>query len=133
MFVIENNGYAYSTPAREQFAAGTELWRRAAGYGIEGFALDCTGDVREVARTLAATIDKVRTTGRPVLIEAQVLRLRGHAAYDTCDYIEQFYGPEQGYVYTHASLPLVRGALERSKTYIWEKISLVHWHTGSEL
>ena len=87
IFVIENNGYAYSTPVSEQYAGGTELWRRAAGYGIEGFALDAT-DVETVTRTLAATIDKVRQTSRPVLIEAHTLRLRGHAAYDTCDYLK---------------------------------------------
>jgi 2-oxoisovalerate dehydrogenase E1 component len=88
LFVIENNGYAYSTPAHEQFAAGTELWRRAAGYGIESLALDCTSDVGHVTRTLEAAIDKVRATSRPMLIEAHVLRLRGHAAYDTCDYLK---------------------------------------------
>ncbi|PTX97711.1 alpha-ketoacid dehydrogenase subunit alpha/beta [Opitutus sp. ER46] len=86
VFVIENNGYAYSTPVCEQFAAGTELWRRAAGYGIEGFAADAT-DPEAWACTLAATIEKVRATSRPVLIEAHTLRLRGHAAYDTCDYL----------------------------------------------
>src|ERR1019366_8062426 len=42
IFVIENNRYAYSTPVSEQFAAGTQLWQRAAGYGMEGFALDTT-------------------------------------------------------------------------------------------
>ena len=86
IFVIENNRYAYSTPLPEQFAAGTELWRRAAGYGMEGFTLDAT-DVESCTRTLAATLAKVRKTSRPVLIEAQTLRLRGHAAYDTCDYM----------------------------------------------
>jgi 2-oxoisovalerate dehydrogenase E1 component len=86
LFVIENNRYAYSTPVSEQFAAGTELWRRAAGYGMEGFALDAT-DVEGCARTLAATIEKVRLSSRPVLVEAHTLRLRGHAAYDTCDYL----------------------------------------------
>jgi len=88
LFVIENNRYAYSTPVSEQFAAGTELWRRAAGYGIEGFALDATGDVAATANTLAAVIEKVRATSRPVLIEVHTLRLRGHAAYDTCDYLQ---------------------------------------------
>jgi 2-oxoisovalerate dehydrogenase E1 component len=87
LFVIENNGYAYSTPTCEQFAAGTELWKRAAGYGIESFTLDCTTDIAHVTRTLSSTIEKVRSTGRPMLIEAKVLRLRGHAAYDTCDYL----------------------------------------------
>jgi 2-oxoisovalerate dehydrogenase E1 component len=86
VFIVENNRYAYSTPVSEQYA-GAELYQRAAGYGIEGFALDCTTDVPAILRTLAATIAKVRATSRPVLIEAHTLRLRGHAAYDTCDYL----------------------------------------------
>ncbi len=87
LFVIENNRYAYSTPTSEQFAPDTELWGRAAGYGIDGFALDTTIDVAATAQTLAAAIEKVRQTSRPLLIEAHTLRLRGHAAYDTCDYL----------------------------------------------
>ena len=87
LFVIENNAFAYSTPVSEQFAAGTELFRRAAGYGIEGFSLDTTADPLETARVFARALDRVRTTGRPLLIEAHTLRLRGHAAYDTCDYL----------------------------------------------
>lgn len=87
VFVIENNRYAYSTPTAEQFPGNVELWRRAAGYGMEGFSLDAT-DVVATARTLATTIEKVRTTSRPILIEAHTLRLRGHAAYDTCDYLK---------------------------------------------
>jgi 2-oxoisovalerate dehydrogenase E1 component len=87
LFIIENNCYAYSTPVSEQYCAGTELWKRAAGYGIEGVALDCTRDIPHVARTLAAAMEKVRATSRPMLIEAHTLRLRGHAAYDTGDYL----------------------------------------------
>lgn len=87
LFVIENNRYAYSTPVSEQFAAGTELVRRAAGYGIEGIAIDAT-DVPACAQALASAIEKVRTTRRPLLIEAHTLRLRGHAAYDTCNYLK---------------------------------------------
>lgn len=88
VFVIENNRYAYTTPMCEQFAAGTELWRRAAGYGIEAFAVDCTVDVADTTRKFSAAIERARTTCRPVLIEAHTLRLRGHAAYDTCDYLQ---------------------------------------------
>jgi 2-oxoisovalerate dehydrogenase E1 component len=88
LFIVENNGYAYSTPVSEQYAAGTELWRRAAAYGIPGSVLDCTADVAEMLRTLSSAITQVRLTGRPMLIEAKVLRLRGHAAYDTCDYLK---------------------------------------------
>ncbi len=87
LFVIENNHYAYSTPTSEQFSAGTELWRRAAGYGIEARRIDAT-DTLASAAAFADAVATVRSTGRPFLIEADTLRLRGHAAYDTCDYLK---------------------------------------------
>jgi 2-oxoisovalerate dehydrogenase E1 component len=108
LFVIENNCYAYSTPMCEQFAAGTELWRRAAGYGMEGFALDCTHDVAATTRALAGAIERVRTTSRPMLVEAHTLRLRGHAAYDTCDYLQP--GEADGFV-ARDPLPKFRAQL----------------------
>jgi 2-oxoisovalerate dehydrogenase E1 component len=108
LFVIQNNGYAYSTPTDEQFAAGTELWRRAAGYGIEGARVDTTGDMLETARVLAAAVERVRTTGRPYLLEASVLRLRGHAAYDTCDYLRP--GEAEGFL-ARDPLPRLRARL----------------------
>lgn len=108
LFVVENNRYAYSTPVSEQFAAGTELWRRAAGYGIEGFALDATADVAATTRTLAAAIEKIRATSRPILIEVNTLRLRGHAAYDTGDYLKP--GETEGF-YAQDPLPKLRAQL----------------------
>jgi len=108
LFVIENNRYAYSTPVAEQFAPDTELWRRAAGYGIEGFALDSTADVATTTRTLATAIEKVRTSSRPILIEAHTLRLRGHAAYDTCDYLKP--GESDGF-FARDPLPKFRAQL----------------------
>ncbi len=87
LFVIENNRYAYSTPVSEQFAAGTELWRRAAGYQMEGRVIDATDPLGSAA-AFADAVDTVRRTGKPMLVEAHTLRLRGHAAYDTCDYLQ---------------------------------------------
>lgn len=86
VFVIENNKYAYSTPISEQFVS-SNLFERAKGYGIEGFAMDCS-DPAQVLQTLGAAIERARSTGRPLLIEAHTFRLRGHAAYDTCDYMK---------------------------------------------
>ena len=108
LFVVENNRYAYSTPVAEQFAGNTELWQRAAGYGIEGFALDTTLDVAATTRTFAAAIEKVRTTSRPLLIEAHTLRLRGHAAYDTGDYLKP--GEAEGF-FARDPLPKLRAQL----------------------
>ncbi len=86
VFIIENNGYAYSTPVAEQFAPQVELWRRAAGYGIEGLSLDATDPIA-AAQSLASVLARARSEQRPFLVEARVSRLRGHAAYDTCDYL----------------------------------------------
>jgi 2-oxoisovalerate dehydrogenase E1 component len=108
LFVIENNGYAYSTPVSEQYAAGIELWRRAAAYGMEGLRLDAT-DVVNSTRVFADAIEKVRRTSRPMLIEAMTLRLRGHAAYDTGDYLLP--GESDAFL---ARDPLPRGPASRS-------------------
>ena len=86
IFVIENNQYAYSTPVAEQFVS-SNLCDRAKGYGMEGFEMDCS-DPAHVLTILSAAIERARTQCRPVLIEAHTFRLRGHAAYDTCDYMK---------------------------------------------
>jgi 2-oxoisovalerate dehydrogenase E1 component len=106
VFVIENNQYAYSTPVSEQFASAT-LHERAKGYGMEGFAMDCSDPVT-VLKTLATAIDHARRTCRPVLIEAHTFRLRGHAAYDTCDYMKP---GEAEAILLHDPLPKFRAKL----------------------
>lgn len=87
IFIAQNNHYAYSTPTSEQFS-GDSLASRAAGYNIEGMALS-TDDAEETLRTIDKAISQVRRTRRPVLIDAKTLRLCGHAAYDTCDYLPE--------------------------------------------
>ena len=108
VFVIENNAYAYSTPTREQFPASVELWRRAAGYGIEGLRVDITADPVGAAQTFAAAIERARNEVRPILIEAQTTRLRGHAAYDTCDYLT---AAENAAIQASDPLPKLRARL----------------------
>ncbi|GAB5559930.1 MAG: dehydrogenase E1 component subunit alpha/beta [Synoicihabitans sp.] len=108
LFVIENNNYAYSTPIEEQFAPDTELWRRAAGYGMEGRFIDTT-NVLDSLSGFSDAMETVRSTGRPMLVEAKTLRLRGHAAYDTCDYLRP--GEAEGFEAADA-LPKFRKSLE---------------------
>ncbi len=110
LFIVENNKYAYSTPLSEQFIAGTELWKRAAAYGIEGSSIDCA-DTETTAKALAAALDKVRATGKPLLIEAHTLRLRGHAAYDTGDYL---LAGESDSFFSRDPLPRLRAKLAAS-------------------
>jgi 2-oxoisovalerate dehydrogenase E1 component len=106
IFVIENNQYAYSTPISEQFVS-PNLYERARGYGIEGFSMDCS-DPAQVLQTLGEAITRVRQTGKPLVIEAQTFRLRGHAAYDTCDYMKP---GEAEAILTQDPLPKFRAKL----------------------
>ncbi len=86
VFIIENNGYGLSTPTKEQYAC-ERLVDKAKGYGIEGFHID-GNDVFEVM----ATIEKARKLalkGKPVLIEAQTFRMRGHEEASGTAYVPQ--------------------------------------------
>ena len=62
IFVLEHNGYAYSTPSAQQFAV--DPIERAAGYGITAVAVD-GNDVEAVfaARTRRASA-RLRAAGR---------------------------------------------------------------------
>jgi 2-oxoisovalerate dehydrogenase E1 component len=85
VFVIENNEYAYSTPMNEQFT-GDSLGRRAEGYGMTHTTLDVS-DTRKIVHEFDRVFSEVRESGFPTVVEVKTLRLRGHAAYDTCDYL----------------------------------------------
>ena len=61
---------------------------RAAGYGMKGISLDVANSGGESCPFSGNAIEETRKTSRPILIETHSLRLRGHAGYDTCDYID---------------------------------------------
>ncbi|MFN3650938.1 MAG: pyruvate dehydrogenase (acetyl-transferring) E1 component subunit alpha [Armatimonadota bacterium] len=84
VFIIENNLYAMGTSV-ERASSETELYKRAAGYKMEGERVDGMDlfAVREVAERV---IPQVRETQRPVLLEAITYRYRGHGAADPGTY-----------------------------------------------
>ena len=75
IFMIENNGYGLSTPSSEQFAC-ENIADRAIGYGMESMIID-GNDFFEVQEAVTKA-RKLATSGKPVLIEAQTFRMRGH-------------------------------------------------------
>jgi TPP-dependent pyruvate/acetoin dehydrogenase alpha subunit len=85
VLIIENNKYAYSTPARLEYAC-ENLVDRAPGYGIEGVLIDGT-DVRAVYRAAKTAVDRARAGEGPTLIEAKCTRLLGHAQHDNPSYV----------------------------------------------
>ncbi len=80
VLVIENNRYAFSTPARHQYAC-LQLSDRGPGYGIPALTVN-GNDPDEMAETLARAVARARAGAGPTLVEAVVGRLRGHAEGD---------------------------------------------------
>ena len=80
IFVINNNQYAYSTPAREQFHCET-LAARGVAYGIPGYRVD-GNDPDAVFRTAREVVERARTGGGPSLVECVTARMTGHSAHD---------------------------------------------------
>ena len=76
IFVIENNGYALSTPVEEQFRC-SQLADKAIGYGLEGITVD-GNNILEVYNTVRRAVKNVREQKRPIIIEAMTFRRRGH-------------------------------------------------------
>lgn len=87
VLLIENNGYAYSTPNAKQFAV-THLSERAAAYGIPGESVD-GNDVLVVRAAVEQAIERARNGQGPSIIECRTFRVRGHSEADKADYVPQ--------------------------------------------
>lgn len=85
VLIIENNGYAYSTPTSRQ-AAISDFALRAKGYGIPGQIVD-GNDVLEVFRVTREVIERARAGMGPSIIEAKTMRMHGHSDADSSWYV----------------------------------------------
>jgi len=83
--VIENNGYAYSTPTRSQCAAANFV-DKAIGYGILGLSVD-GNDIVACYETMKRAVEHARGGNGSVLIEAHTYRRKGHAEHDNQSYV----------------------------------------------
>jgi pyruvate dehydrogenase E1 component alpha subunit len=84
VFVLENNQYAYSTPLEKQFAV--RLVHRAESYGFPGVVVD-GNDVEAVFEATRAARERALAGEGPTLIEAETMRMHGHAAHDDMRYV----------------------------------------------
>ena len=85
IFIIENNGYGLSTPSLEQFNFKS-FTDKGIGYGIEAISID-GNNVLEVYRTVKQVAAKIRKSPRPVLIESNTFRMRGHEEASGTKYV----------------------------------------------
>ncbi|MDQ3674421.1 MAG: thiamine pyrophosphate-dependent dehydrogenase E1 component subunit alpha [Gemmatimonadota bacterium] len=83
--VVENNGYAYSTPLSKQTAA-RQLVDKAIGYGIAGEQAD-GNDVIATYEVTKRAVDRARAGGGVTLVELMTYRRKGHAEHDNQSYV----------------------------------------------
>ncbi|MEY4926690.1 MAG: hypothetical protein RI894_1126 [Bacteroidota bacterium] len=76
IFVIENNAWGLSTPTSEQYNC-VSLADKGVGYGIEAITID-GNNILEVYNTIKNLAEELREAPRPVLIECNTYRMRGH-------------------------------------------------------
>jgi len=84
VFVLENNQYAYSTPLDKQFAVNPV--ERAVAYGFVGTTVD-GNDVEAVFEAARVARERALAGEGPTLIEAETMRMHGHAAHDDMKYV----------------------------------------------
>jgi TPP-dependent pyruvate/acetoin dehydrogenase alpha subunit len=83
--IVENNKWAYSTPTHKQ-TANPRFVDRARAYGCFGEQVD-GNDVRAVYEVTRRAIERARAGAGPTLIEADTMRMRGHAEHDDMKYV----------------------------------------------
>ena len=83
--IVENNGYAYSTPLSRQTAA-RELRDKAMAYGIPGEQAD-GNDVLATYDVTRRAVDRARRGEGVTLIELITYRRKGHAEHDNQSYV----------------------------------------------
>ena len=82
---VESNLWAYSTPSSMQYRV-KDLAERAIGYGIPGVIVDGT-DACQVYDAAHEACERARRGEGPTLIEAKMMRMKGHAIHDAADYV----------------------------------------------
>ena len=83
--VVENNGYAYSTPTRKQTLAA-QFIDKAVGYGIAAEQADGNDVIATYAATKRA-VDRARRGEGVTLVELITYRRKGHAEHDNQSYV----------------------------------------------
>jgi len=87
IFIIENNGYALSTPVDEQFRC-RQLSDKGIGYGMEAVTID-GNDLLEVYHTIKGVREYCIREQKPYLIECTTFRMRGHEEASGTKYVPQ--------------------------------------------
>ena len=89
VLIAEHNLWAYSTPVELQFACA-DLADRSIGYGVPGAIIDGT-DPNQVYDLTHEACERARRGEGATLIEAKMMRMKGHAMHDAALYVPKPY------------------------------------------
>jgi len=116
VLIVENNGWAYSTPTARQ-TANTRFVDRAKAYGCAGEQVD-GNDVLAVYDATRRGIQRARQGEGPTLIEALTMRMKGHAEHDDMKYVPR---------------ELVDQWMRRDPLTLYERYLLTHGFSETDL
>ncbi|HEX7754963.1 MAG TPA: thiamine pyrophosphate-dependent enzyme, partial [Niabella sp.] len=85
IFLVENNGYALSTPTHEQYRC-ISIADKAKGYGMEGITID-GNELLTVYDTLKGVREYCIRNQKPYLVECVTFRMRGHEEASGVKYV----------------------------------------------
>jgi 2-oxoisovalerate dehydrogenase E1 component len=81
LIVVENNRYGEFTSI-DRHSAVTDIYKRAKAYAVESYQID-GNDVQTVFSEIGKVIDKMRSDGKPRLLELMTNRWHGHMEGDS--------------------------------------------------
>jgi pyruvate dehydrogenase E1 component alpha subunit/2-oxoisovalerate dehydrogenase E1 component alpha subunit len=116
VLIIESNLWAYSTPTEYQVNV-KDLANRAIGYGMPGVIIDGT-DACQVYDATYEAVERAHRGEGPTLIEAKLMRMKGHAIHDAAAYV-----PKEMHEFWRK-----RDCIDRFQKYLIEK----KWLTAAE-
>jgi len=85
LFFLENNLYGMGTHVNLTQAGGTDIYKVAQNYGIEGVLVDGM-DILAVHEVTQRATERMRSGSGPALIEAKTFRFEGHSMADPTQY-----------------------------------------------
>jgi TPP-dependent pyruvate/acetoin dehydrogenase alpha subunit len=85
VLIVESNLWAYSTPSEMQYRV-QDLAERAIAYGIPGVIVDGI-DACQVYDAAHEAAERAHRGEGPTLIDAKMMRMKGHAIHDAADYV----------------------------------------------
>ncbi len=84
LYIIENNGYSMGT-AVSRACSGGPLHQRGVPFGIPGSVVK-GDDVLQLYDVFTTMLETIRTTSRPMLLEIDTYRFKGHSMSDPGKY-----------------------------------------------